>query len=154
MCDRLTKTWHFIIRFSWYFFSYPPRHCPHRQKSHLGVRVLGEGPQAVYGRLWRHPGHEQRQAVPLSGKQDDHLSDPNWPLTNVSDVERTGVLPCQKSSSQGSQAAESSDQWERRAEGENKEEVKTKPPQCVCLTDDPLIQQILLITTHQTMIEA
>ena len=47
--------------------SYPPRHRPHGQEPHPGVRVLGEGPQAVHGRLWSHPSHEQRQAVPLPG---------------------------------------------------------------------------------------
>ena len=51
-------------------FSDPPRHRAHGQVPHPGVRVPREGPQAVHGRLRRHPGNEQCQAFPLPGKQN------------------------------------------------------------------------------------
>ena len=47
-----------------------PRHRAHGQVPHPRVRVPRAGPQAVHGRLRRHPGHEQCQAFPLPGKQN------------------------------------------------------------------------------------
>ena len=50
--------------------SHPSRHRAHGQELDVGVRVLGTGPEAVHGRLRRHPGNEQCQAFPLPGKQN------------------------------------------------------------------------------------
>ena len=47
--------------------SHPSRHRAHGQELDVGVRVLGTGPEAVHGRLRRHPLHEQCQTVPLPG---------------------------------------------------------------------------------------
>ena len=47
--------------------SHPSRHRAHGQELDVGVRVLGTGPEAVHGRLRRHPLHEQCQTFPLPG---------------------------------------------------------------------------------------
>ena len=39
----------------------PPRHHPHQRLPHPGLRVRGEGPEAVPGRLLWHHEHDQRQ---------------------------------------------------------------------------------------------
>ena len=53
-----TKFTIILILFS---FSYPPRHRAHGAIPDASLRVPREGPQAVHGRLRRHPRHEQRQ---------------------------------------------------------------------------------------------
>ena len=55
------------------YFSDPPRHRAHGQVPHPGVRVPREGPQAVHGRLWRHPCNEQCQTFPLPGERWDYV---------------------------------------------------------------------------------
>ena len=47
--------------------SHPSRHRAHGQELDVGVRVLGTGPEAVHGRLRRHPLHEQCQTFSLPG---------------------------------------------------------------------------------------
>ena len=54
-------------------FSDPPRHRAHGQVPHPGVRVPREGPQAIHGRLWRHPCNEQCQTFPLPGERWDYV---------------------------------------------------------------------------------
>ena len=64
-----------------------PRHRAHGQVPHPRVRVPRAGPQAVHGRLRRHPGHEQCQAFPLPGKQNtEHL------INSLNRVDTIGIF--------------------------------------------------------------
>ena len=54
---------------SLFFFSHPSRHRAHGQELDVGVWVFGTRPEAIHGRLWRHPLHEQCQTLPLPGKK-------------------------------------------------------------------------------------
>ena len=51
------------------FSSHPSRHRAHGQELDVGVWVFGTRPEAIHGRLWRHPLHEQCQTLPLPGKK-------------------------------------------------------------------------------------
>ena len=56
-----------ILRFCFFsIFSDSSRHRPHREVPHPGIRVPGEGPKAVHGRLRRNPSHEQCQSKAMS----------------------------------------------------------------------------------------
>ena len=69
------------------YFSDSPWYRSHRQVTHAGVWVSWERPEAVHGRLRRHPGHEQCQAFPLPGKQNtEHL------INSLNRVDTIGIF--------------------------------------------------------------
>ena len=89
--DHNMPTYHIFLIVN--IFSDPSRHRAHGQVPHPGVRVSGEGPQAVHGRLRCHSCNEQCQTFPLPGETlnslDKHLH--NWTSVRIN-IMRHGSL--------------------------------------------------------------